>query len=269
MFGCLACLFFRLFVCLVCLVACLVAWFVCFVFGLLVCCVLSPAATMDRDGSSGSWESLKITAKGLKSELDTKMQELGRLNRRLCSASQVDALEGQIQLVVGLREEVERGLQQLEEATDALARVASTSAQSAQALRLRETHQEMARDFKRVAQSIDQQYQHARLLPRGRVAGAKASDDVEECLMRERSGLNSSISMAEEIIGQATATRDMLFGQRGVLGGVSTKMRSLESIMPGINSLIDKISDRKNKERVVLSLTVACCCFFTIWYKFL
>ena len=75
-----------------------------------------------------------------------------------------------------------------EDASESLANVAATSAQAAQAARFRETHQvwhgssdllkrrksccmamcvafawqEMLRDFKRVAQSIDQQYQHAR-----------------------------------------------------------------------------------------------------------
>lgn len=232
-------------------------------------------------GSGDSWEVLKAKAKGLKSELDTKMQELGRLNKRLGAAGasssaatpgdRVAALDGQIQLVVGLREEVERGLGQLEDASEALARVASTSTQAAQAARMRETQQEMVRDFKRVAQSIEHQYQHARLLPkaRGGAAGGHGFGDAEEGLMRERNGLSSSLSMADEIIGQATATRDMLANQRKVLTDVKSKVGSLESVLPGLNSLIDKISDRKNKERVVLSLTVACCCFFTIWYKFL
>ncbi|CAK9082706.1 unnamed protein product [Durusdinium trenchii] len=217
-----------------------------------------------------SWETLKARAKALKSELDTKMQDLGRLNKRLSSASaspadRVAELDGQIKLVVGLREEVEKGLSQLEEASESLANVAATSAQAAQAAQFRETQQEMLRDFKRVAQSIDHQYQHARLLPHAKAKSA----DPEDGLLRERMGLNSSLSMADEIIGQATSTRDMLMNQRSVLNSVHSRVGSLSSMFPGINTLIDKISDRQNKERVVLSITVASCCFFTIWYKFL
>ncbi|CAE7294274.1 GOS12 [Symbiodinium necroappetens] len=163
----------------------------------------------------------------LKSELDTKMQDLGRLNKRLSTATastpadRVAELDGQITLVVSLREEVEKGLSQLEDASESLANVAATSAQAAQAARFRETHQEMLRDFKRVAQSIDQQYQHARLLPQAR--NNWPSDDAEDGLMRERMGLNSSLSMADDIIGQATATRDMLMNQR------NEELRSLSS----------------------------------------
>mmetsp|Transcript_65609 Transcript_65609/g.203092 ORF Transcript_65609/g.203092 Transcript_65609/m.203092 type:complete len:231 (-) Transcript_65609:148-840(-) len=228
-------------------------------------------------GAGESWESMKAKAKNLKAELDTKMQELGRLNKRLGASTaagtsagdRLAALDGQIQLVVGLREEVERGLAELEEASEALARIASTSAQAAQAARFRETQQEMMRDFKRVAQSIDHQYQHARLLPKARGSRKGAGDDVEEGLMQERSALSSSVSMADEIIGQARETHDMLVGQRKTLGSVHGRVQSLDTILPGIGKLIDKISDRKTKERVVLSLTVASCCFFTIWYKFL
>mmetsp|Transcript_44722 Transcript_44722/g.100403 ORF Transcript_44722/g.100403 Transcript_44722/m.100403 type:complete len:232 (-) Transcript_44722:81-776(-) len=226
------------------------------------------------DAGGESWESLKAKAKALKSELDAKMQELGRLNQRLSSTSQatpgdrVASLDGQIQLVVELREGAERGLAELQEASEALARVASTSAQAAQAARFRETQQEMSRDFKRVVQSIDHQYQHARLLPKAR-AQRGTPDEAEEGLLKERSGLHSSLSMADEVIGQARETHDMLVGQRRTLGNVHGKVGTLDSILPSIDKLIDKISDRKTKERVVLSITIASCCFFTIWYKFL
>mmetsp|Transcript_5712 Transcript_5712/g.11665 ORF Transcript_5712/g.11665 Transcript_5712/m.11665 type:complete len:221 (+) Transcript_5712:1-663(+) len=220
---------------------------------------------------------MKAKAKNLKAELDSKMQELGRLNKRLsASASQtatagdrVAALDGQIQLVVGLREEVERGLGELEEASEALARIASSSAQAAQAARFRETQQEMLRDFKRVAQSIEHQYQHARLLPKARGGRKGQGDDVEEGLVEERRGLSSSLSMADEIIGQARGAHDMLVGQRKTLSNVHGKVSGLDTVLPGISKLIGKISDRQTKERVVLSITVASCCFFTIWYKFL
>jgi len=224
---------------------------------------------------SGSWESLKAKAKNLKSDLDAKMQELGRLNKRLSSLStdsgsdRMAAMSGQAEIIVGIREDVERGLVQLEDTCEALGRVAATSAQSAQAARFRETQQELKRDFKRVAQTIEHQQQHSRLLPKVRSRHQSGSDDVEAGLIQERNAIGASLDMTDEILCQARETHTMLKNQRSVLGGVQGKVTSLDSILPGINSLIDKISDRKNKERVVLSITVAGCCFFTIWYKFL
>ncbi|CAK0866852.1 unnamed protein product [Prorocentrum cordatum] len=178
-----------------------------------------------------SWDTVKARAKGLKSDIDTKMQELGRLNKRLGSTSsespgdRVHGLEGQIQLVVSLREEVERGLTNLEAASEAMGRAAATSAQAAQAARFRETQQEMKRDFKRVAESIEHQYQPG-LLPRG------------------RGGIGKSL---DEIIGQASATHQMLQGQRKTLTEANSKVGTISSLFPGLNGLIDKISDRQNK----------------------
>eukprot|EP00927_Polykrikos_kofoidii_P006292 TRINITY_DN12556_c0_g1_i1.p1 TRINITY_DN12556_c0_g1~~TRINITY_DN12556_c0_g1_i1.p1 ORF type:complete len:233 (-),score=60.75 TRINITY_DN12556_c0_g1_i1:41-739(-) len=225
-----------------------------------------------------SWESLKARAKSLKAELDAKMQELGRLHKRLGNAGargststqdRLTTLDGQIQLVVGLREEIEHGLGELADASEALSRVASPGAQAAQASRLRETQQELVRDFKRVAQSIDHQYQHARLLPKSRGGLVSGMDEQDESLMRERGSLNSSVSMADDIIGQALETRNMLAGQRRILTNANSKVGSIQSMFPGVDKLIDKISDRQTKERLILSFTVACCCCFTVWYKFM
>merc|ERR1712048_399577 len=116
----------------------------------------------------------------------------------------------------------------------ALSSVAATSAQAAQAARLRETQQELVRDFKRVAQSIDHQYQHARLLPKNRATAlGNGMDEAEAGLMNERNALTSSLSMADDIIGQATATRDMLTGQRSRLTDVNSKMGTITSMFPG------------------------------------
>mmetsp|Transcript_122890 Transcript_122890/g.192907 ORF Transcript_122890/g.192907 Transcript_122890/m.192907 type:complete len:217 (+) Transcript_122890:45-695(+) len=211
-----------------------------------------------------SWESLKAKAKALQGELDTKLQELGRLNRRLGTATEKGS-DGQIQVVVALRDELERGLADLSDAGEALARVAATSAQVAQATRFRETHQELARDFKRVSQSIEHQYQHARLIPKGR--SSNAEDSIEQGLMRERNALSATLSMTDEVISQATSTHTMLQGQRVTLQSTSGKVGSLTAMFPGLDSLISQIGDRKNKENMVLASTIAGCIIFTMWYK--
>merc|ERR1719296_258837 len=137
-----------------------------------------------------------------------------------------------------------------------MSQVASTSVQAAQAARMRETQQEMSRDFKRVAACIEHQYQHARLLPskRGPAAGL---DGVEEGLIKESSGLKGSLQMCDEVIGAAMATRDMVSNQNKTLRESKSKLGSVESLLPGVGKLIGQITDRKNTEATVLSATVA------------
>jgi len=221
----------------------------------------------ERIDTTASWESLKTKAKGLQGELDGKLQELGRLNKRLgSSGGGVAALDGQIQVVVGLRDELERGLANLADASEALARVAATGPQVAQATRFRETHQDLMRDFKRVAQSIEHQYQHARLIPKGR-ASADTKDDEEKGLVRERGALQATLSMTDDIIAQATKTHESMKGQRETLTSTHGKVGALVTMFPGISGLVSRISDRKTKEQMVLSSVIAGCVIFTIWYK--
>eukprot|EP00746_Dinoflagellata_sp_MGD_P013809 gnl/MRDRNA2_/MRDRNA2_129992_c0_seq1.p1 gnl/MRDRNA2_/MRDRNA2_129992_c0~~gnl/MRDRNA2_/MRDRNA2_129992_c0_seq1.p1 ORF type:complete len:256 (+),score=53.13 gnl/MRDRNA2_/MRDRNA2_129992_c0_seq1:43-810(+) len=224
-----------------------------------------------------SWDSLKSKSKTLKSMLDTKMQELLRVNSKLsATASEQDEdrtkdLEAQKGLVAGLKEDIEKGLSEFDEVNMKLTRVASSATQQAQVNRFKETSQELARDFKRVAGTIDHHYRHAKLLPKGRKSGAGGGegDSAEANLMRERSLLDSTLGMADDVIAQAGATREMLAGQRAALGGISGKVATMASALPGVGKLIDNIGDRQTRESLVLALTVASCCCFTIWYKFL
>merc|ERR1711924_556813 len=97
----------------------------------------------------------------------------------------------------------------------------------------------------------DHQQQHARLL-----SGSGRRKDA---------ALDATLSMTDEVLSQAQATHDRLIGQRGMLGSVTSKVGILTAKFPTLNSLIGDISDRKKKEQLVLSFTVACCMFFTAW----
>jgi len=222
-----------------------------------------------------SWEPLRAKAKGLKAQLDSKMMELGKLAGRLDKAREASSSSAapssaapSMAEVERLRNETERCLGEFKDSSEALARLAKSGSQSAQAARFKESHQELMRDFKRVAQNIEQQQQHARLIS-GRGSRKDASDNAEAGLLRERSALDGTNSMIDDVIGQAQATHERLVAQRGTLGGVGGKIGALSSRFPALESLISNISDKKRREQLILSFTVACCVIFSLWYKFL
>jgi len=99
--------------------------------------------------------------------------------------------------------------------------------------------------------------------------GEAGGDTEEENLIRERNMLDSTLSMTDDVLASASATRDMLANQRQSLGGIGGKVGQLGSSLPGVGQLINSISSRKTTESLVLATTVACCCCFTIWYKFM
>lgn len=162
---------------------------------------------------------------------------------------------------------MERSLAEYSDVGSALSCIAVTRVQTAQAQKVREEHKELQREFGLLTRNMDYQSQHARLL--GKRGGEQAPDSEEESLLRERSVLNATLSVTDGIIGQATETLDSLRGQQLELGGVSAKMGMVNAAMPALDKLLERISDQKTKERLVLSLTVASCCCFTLWYKFM
>jgi Golgi SNAP receptor complex protein 1 len=219
-------------------------------------------------GASATWETHRSKAKGLKAQIDTKMLEFGHLAGRLEKATAAAPAPSMTE-VAALRDNIEHCLKDLLDSSEALNRLAASGSQTAQAARFRESHQELLRDFKRVTQNIDHQQQHARLLSGSGRRKDTSQDGEEANLLRERSALDVTLSMTDEVLSQAQATHDRLIGQRGMLGSVTSKVGTLTAKFPTLNSLIGDISDRKKKEQLVLSFTVACCMFFTAWYKFL
>merc|ERR1719327_1408497 len=119
-----------------------------------------------------------------------------------------------------------------------------TGPQTAQATRFRESHQELSRDFRRVASSINEQHQHARLLP-GRSGRKDASDSAEAGLMRERTALDATLSMTDEIIQQAQASHERLQAQRGMLSSIGGKVGKISGGFSALNALVSSISDKK------------------------
>jgi len=88
-------------------------------------------------------------------------------------------------------------------------------------------------------------------------------------LMRERASIMNSEREIDAVLGQAMATRDTLSRQRDMFGGISDKMRSVAERIPVVQELMGKIKTRKNRDKIVLGVTIGGCCFFLVWWMVL
>lgn len=227
-----------------------------------------------------SWDSLKARARTLQGACDAGIQELGKMASKLNGEARagIEAsperklADSQIARVAELKEQIEADLREFGAVKDKLARAQTSPAQQAQVNRYREIHTEMSRDFRRTASSIDQ-YLQRRSLIGGRSREGRASaggdEDPEAQLMREGALLGNSLSMTDEVIASASATRAMLQNQNASFGGIRSKMLGVASMVPGLDRLIGNISQRQQQENMILAATTAVCLSFTLWYKFL
>ena len=88
-------------------------------------------------------------------------------------------------------------------------------------------------------------------------------------LMRERASIMNSEREMDAVLGQAIATRDTLARQREMFGGISDKLRSVAERLPVVQELMGRIKTRKNRDKIVLGITIGGCLFFLVWWTFL
>ena len=72
----------------------------------------------------------------------------------------------------------------------------------------------------------------------------------------------------DDVIGQAQNVASSLMQQRRVFDGVNSKLTTLGSRFPVVNSLLTSIRRRKAKDTIVMSLVVALCLALMLLYMF-
>jgi len=89
---------------------------------------------------------------------------------------------------------------------------------------------------------------------------------AESLLMQERSSLMNSVNMTSNIIGQAVETRNELIRQRATFTGSAGRMVDVARQVPGINTLIKRIEDKRTRDNTVIALVIAVCICVLLWY---
>merc|ERR1712238_232788 len=90
---------------------------------------------------------------------------------------------------------------------------------------------------------------------------ASNRDPEMEQLLRERNSLGGALRSVASVLGQASEVRSDLRN----LGG---KVLNIASNVPGLNTLVEGIRRRRNKDDMVVSGVIAACILFTLWYLF-
>ena len=94
------------------------------------------------------------------------------------------------------------------------------------------------------------------------------SDPAMEQLLRERNAIDNSMKSASSVLNQAASVRTELRSQGASLRGITGTMASIANNIPGVNTLIDKIRQKRQRDDKVVSGVVAGCILFTLWYLF-
>ncbi|KAA1091803.1 hypothetical protein PGTUg99_013222 [Puccinia graminis f. sp. tritici] len=227
-----------------------------------------------------AWETLRRQIRSLENTLESEITTYAKLCTSVSTAysSNGKLSERTITESREVEERIEDNLKQLSLQVDQIYRllqtssVAPTGSMTHACNRHKEVLQEYERDFKRTRTSLRECEQRASLLSsvRSEISSFKSSQIASEQdrHLNDRSSINSSHRLADDVLGQAYETRYQFSNQRRTLFNSNSRMGSVIATVPGVNSLISMINSRRRRDTLILATVAGGCTFMLLLLTF-
>lgn len=86
-------------------------------------------------------------------------------------------------------------------------------------------------------------------------------------MLDERGRLDRSHDVADSVLSQAYAVQDNFAMQRETLSNINRRITHAASQVPGINTLIGRISAKKRRDGIIMGSFIAFC--FVVFWMFM
>ena len=204
---------------------------------------------------------LRSKARLTENELDAKLVQYSRLDNADRGTS---GFSVQRESPVMLQRDIEQLLVQLAEINDKMSRQMNGGGGVAAAMHVLQRHREILHDF---TQEFSKTKANLKILDERNLLLSSVQQDIRESrntgsdiLLRERTALQNTCRMTDELVGQATGQLSVLNEQRSVFGGLSSKLTDLAAVSPQINAMVGFVARRKIRDRMVLGVMFGACC---------
>ncbi|PHH69215.1 hypothetical protein CDD82_7915 [Ophiocordyceps australis] len=226
---------------------------------------------MSASPGSTSWGQLRQLARTLESQTENLFHTYSQFSAAASIAqkptNEEREAETKIEELLEKRESVISQISQLLESEASL--TASAVKQNNLSL-LREKLSGHRRDLGRLRGTLQQARDRANLLSNVRSDideyRAKNPEAAEaEYMLDERSRIDNSHNMADSVLSQAYAVNDSFILQRETLASINRRITMAASKVPGINSLIGRISAKKRRDGIIMGCFIAMCVIVFWW----
>ncbi|KAG9314126.1 hypothetical protein JVU11DRAFT_4911 [Chiua virens] len=229
-------------------------------------------SSSSRERNMATYDSLHRQCRTLESLFDSKLTSYARLASAIARSQDDVESSGSRERWPDLENEVEDLLEKLKETNDALLALSATpdsippQSVSRAIQRHREVYQDYAREFQRTKANIHQALDQANLLAgvRNDIDAYKSS--AADSLLAERSRIDSSHRMTDDILEQAYETRAEFSRQSSSLAGINTRVAGVINAMPGINNVLAMIKTRRRRDGVIIGVVIAVCLLLLLSY---
>ncbi|KAK2023219.1 vesicle transport V-SNARE protein [Colletotrichum zoysiae] len=169
-----------------------------------------------------------------------------------------------------LLEKRENVISQLYRLLDSEATLTSSATKHSNLALSREKLAEHKRDLVRLRNAIAQARDRAHLLTnvRSDIDEYRANNPEAaeaEYMLAERSRIDNSHNMTDSVLAQAYAVQDSFNIQRETIASINRRITMAASQVPGLNSLIGRISAKKRRDGIIMGVFIAFC-FLLFWW---
>ena len=91
------------------------------------------------------------------------------------------------------------------------------------------------------------------------------AEEEGDYMLGERERIDRSSAMADSVLSQAYAVNESFVLQRETLASINRRITVAASQVPGLNSLIGRISAKKRRDGIIMGLFIAIC-FLILWW---
>ena len=95
---------------------------------------------------------------------------------------------------------------------------------------------------------------------------ASGPDAEAEYMLGERDRIENSHNMADSVLSQAYAVNEQFGIQRETLLSVQRRIQSAAAVVPGLNSLMNRISAKKRRDGLILGTFMAFVCLMFFYF---
>ncbi|KAL2757525.1 hypothetical protein ACRALDRAFT_2098323 [Sodiomyces alcalophilus JCM 7366] len=225
-------------------------------------------------GNTG-WTQLRQQARTLESQTETLFHTYSQFstvaNIPPKPTDEERSTEAKLQEILDKRETV---VSQLGRLLDSDATLTSSALKQNNLSLLREKLAEHRRDLSRLRTSLSQARDRANLLSNVRsdideyrLQQRQQNPDAAEAdyMLGERARIDNSHNMADSVLSQAYAVQDSFNLQRETLASINRRITHAASQVPGLNSLIGRISAKKRRDGIIMGTFIAIC-FLLFWW---
>ncbi|GBG25980.1 Golgi SNAP receptor complex member 1-1 [Hondaea fermentalgiana] len=215
-----------------------------------------------------SWKDLRRAAKAQENALESALARYVKVDVDANNPEAVGEVEAALETEIGTL------LRNLDESIDKLVSCTTQDrppTSTAQIQRLREILRDQTSTFRMNQKKLNSRRESLslqRFMARdGARAGGSADRDAETLLIREQDSIQNATHAAGNIIDQASAVHGELLSQRARFMGTTDRLVDMGRRVPGINTLIKRIQDKRTRDNTILALVIAVCVCLILWYE--